>query len=616
HMHGDAFTRLYSEVPQPLTVTHQGVLPMGAATFNITADAGAIVALTIDGEIVGLAQATGAPMDMTVTPATAPGVAKLTITKANYYRYVEEVPVIYPGTCTIVPSTIPIGVATDVTVTVWDSEGYLTPDVVVTISGWGVAPVSDTTDVNGEAVVAVTAQYGEDLSVVGRTIGEPYDYLSDVLPVTGALDFTSADVEASVASIGLYGALTPYYEGLIEATTSHTGFYLMVDGCGVTDQAFSGGGTTASLLATPTSTGVISAAVCKEGYNIYLEDIDVQVVYGQLAGSVFDEASVPIVGAVIKGYPAGSDTTGADPVFEAVSAAFGVYTIEGDLDVGYYDVYVSKFGYLTLMEEVFVQYGANDVDFYMDFAPSGVVSGIVTETGTGTPLEATVKVYRSDNWELHAETTSDPVTGAYSVTLPYFNYQMNVRAYQHIPENRGISVSTPAMTEDFALDATLANILVISDGVMREEEYKIAKDGTVLEIYSGISDGIESASQIATDLSALGYDVTEETAATSDPGTWLPNYDFIVSASGDNISPVASSAYRAALENYIANDGKLLIEGGEVAYDAVSSPGYPTFATNVLHSSDWNHDESGNLTVYDGTHPVTTFPNTIGTITF
>ncbi|MCK4914552.1 MAG: hypothetical protein KAS89_00200, partial [Candidatus Eisenbacteria sp.] len=335
---------------------------------------------------------TGAPMDMTVTPATAPGVAKLTITKANYYRYVEDVPVIYPVTYTIVPSTIPINAATDVTVTVWDGEGAPKPDVVVTISGWGVPPLSDTTDANGEAVITVVAQYGEDLSVVGRTIGEPYDCLSDVLPITGALDFTSADVEASVASIGLYGALTPYYEGLIEATTSHTGFYLKVDGCGVSDEVFSGGGTTASLLVIPTSTGTINTAVCKKGFNIYLEDIDVQVVYGQLAGSVFDEASVPIVGAAIKGYPAGSDTTGADPVFEAVSAAFGAYAVEGDLDVSYYDVYTSKFGYLTLMEEVFVQYGANDVDFYLDFAPSGVVSGIVTETGTGTPLEATVKV--------------------------------------------------------------------------------------------------------------------------------------------------------------------------------------------------------------------------------
>ncbi|MCK4510679.1 proprotein convertase P-domain-containing protein, partial [bacterium] len=445
---------------------------------------------------------------------------------------------------------------------------------------------------------------------------EPYDCLNDVLPVTGASDFLTVDVDASVASIGLYGALTPYYEGLIEANAFETGFYLKVDGCGVNDEAFSGGGTTASLLATPTSTGTISAAVCKKGYNVYLEEIDVQVVYGQLAGSIFDEASAPIVGAVVKGYPAGSDTTGADPIFDAVSEAFGAYTIEGDLDVDYYDVYVSKFGYLTAYEETFIQYGANALDFYLDFAPSGVVSGTVTETGTGVPLEATVKVYRADNGDLYAETTSDPATGAYAVTLPYFNYQMNVRAYHHIPENRGISVSTPAMTEDFVLDVTLANILVIADGAARQEDYKIAKDGTVLEIYSGISDDIESASQIATDLIALGYDVTEETAPSTDPGTWLTDYDFIISASGDNTAPVVSAAYRTALESYVAAGGKLLLEGGEVAYDAVSHPGYPTFAANVCHSYDWNGDSSGNLTVYDPTHPVTSFPNTIGTITF
>ena len=62
-----------------------------------------------------------------------------------------------------------------------------------------------------------------------------------------------------------------------------------------------------------------------------------------------------------------------------------------------YDVYISKFGYLTGTPTVFVQYGANVEDFYLDSAPSGVVSGTVTETGTGMPLEATVKIFRADN---------------------------------------------------------------------------------------------------------------------------------------------------------------------------------------------------------------------------
>jgi len=617
HMHGDAFTRLYSMMPQTLTVTHQGVVPIGADTYNITADDGSIVALTIDGEIIGVAEGTGAPMDMTIIPATVPGLAKLTVTKNNHYRYVEDVPVIYPVTYTIDPTTIPVNGNTPVTVTVWDSEGYPKPNVVITISGWGVPPVSGTTDGNGETTISVFAPYGEDLSVVGRTIGEPYDCLSDVLPVTGASAFATADVDASVASIGLYGSLTPYYEGLIEGTTSETGFFLKVDGCGVTDQSFSGSGNTASLTATPTSTGTIETALCKKGFDVYLEDIDVQVVYGQLAGSVFDTAAVPVVGAKIKGYAAGADTTGASPLFEAVSEEFGAYAIPGDLDVGYYDVYVAKFGYLILSEEVFVQYGANDVDFYLEFAPSGVVSGAITELGSGRPLEATVKFYRADNMELYAETTSDTLAGgAYSITLPYFNYQMNVRAYHHIPENRGIEVTSPTMTEDFVLDITLANILVLSDGVDGEADHKRGKDGAIVEIWSGVSDDIESASQIATDLIALGYDVTEETASASDPATWLTDYDFIISCSGDNTSPVADGAYRTALENYMTAGGKLIVEGGEVAYDAASYPGYPDFAENVIHTADWNADSSGDLTVYDPTHPVTTFPNVIGNISF
>ena len=75
-------------------------------------------------------------------------------------------------------------------------------------------------------------------------------------------------------------------------------------------------------------------------------------------------------------------------------------------------------------------------------------------------------------------------------------------------------------------------------------------------------------------------------------------------------------SYRDGLEDYVAAGGKLLIEGGELAYDAQSYPGYPTFCANVLHVYDWTHDSSGHLTVYDGAHPVTSLPNTLGSIPF
>ena len=63
-----------------------------------------------------------------------------------------------------------------------------------------------------------------------------------------------------------------------------------------------------------------------------------------------------------------------------------------------------------------------------------MISGVVTEEGTGLPLEATVKVYRTDTGELYTQTTSDPLTGAYTTAaLPYFDWRLVARAYHHSP---------------------------------------------------------------------------------------------------------------------------------------------------------------------------------------
>jgi len=94
HHHGDAFSILYSEIPQNLTVNHLPVFFVGMPQFAVTANEDAVIALTVDGEIVGVAEATGAPVNIDM-PALVPGdTVKVTITKANYYRYVADVPVV------------------------------------------------------------------------------------------------------------------------------------------------------------------------------------------------------------------------------------------------------------------------------------------------------------------------------------------------------------------------------------------------------------------------------------------------------------------------------------------------------------------------------------------
>ncbi len=574
---GDPSLRVRTDTPAAVDVTHLPVFYPSMTTYDVSvATAGArepvdeaLCALTLDGVIYGSA-VTDADGNATLTISEIPPVGEfltLTVTGFNTMTYTADVQVVVPVTYDIDPPAIPVNVSTGVTVTIWDADSNPKPDVVVTIDGWSIDPIEDTTDSLGEAHFTIMPMYGEELSVVGRETGEGYNCVEDVLPVTGASSFASADVEGNVPAIGLYGALAPHYEGTITGTTNETAFTLYAVGCGVDASAMSGTEATVDLLVTPTSAGTIHAAIGKKGFDIYLEDIGVQVVYGRLAGVVHGAARDPLDGARIKGYAAGSDTTGLEPVFSATSEGGGGYAIEGDLEVAYYDVYVSKFGFLTLSEEVFVQYGANDVDFYLDSAPSGVVSGVVTEAGTGRPLSGTVKVYRADTMELYAQTSSDSLTGgSYSVTLPYFNYVMNVRVYHHIPVSQGIAVDEPSETFDFELELT-----------------------------------------------DLGYDAVNETAAATDPVTWM-NYDFIIWAAGDNTSPVAVEAYRTALETFVAGGGRLLIEGGEIGYDAASYPAYPSFAATVLHISSWGHDSSGSVTVEDPTHPLTTFPNTIGTI--
>jgi len=610
--------------PMDLEVTYNGVLPLGQNTFSVDVGTatgrdpveGALVCLYMDGEFyeTGLTDATGHVDILIDTPATDVGSMDVWVSMHDYKPHSGSVDVIVPVTYTIDPATIPINTATDLTVTVWDSAGVELPDVEITIDGWGIAPIVDVTDALGEAHFNVTAPYGEDLTIVGSELSASYNCFEDIIPVTGGSTFASADIAASVASIGLYGTLAPFYEGAITGMSSESGFDLYAIGSGVDLYGNSGGATTLELLGTPTETGIVNCALAKSGFDIYLEDITVQVVYGQLAGEVYEAPErAPIEGAVIKGYAAGSDTTGATPVFSAVSGAGGAYTIEGDLEVNHYDVYVLKFGYITEYQDVFVQYGANDQDFYMEFAPSGVVSGTVEQIGTGTPLLATVRFYRSDDMSLYAETMTDPVTGQYSQTLPYFNYTMNVRAYHHIPVTMGITVDEATETFDFQLEETLANLLILNDAAKSGEFVKYDKTGAVIDVTQNDGDG-KSAAQLEADLIDLGYDVIVEAATASDPMSWM-NYDFIIHTSGSNTEPILDATYRANLESYVAGGGKLLIEGGELAYDAISYPGYPSFATNVLHGSDWEHDSSGtSITVYDSAHPITTFPNALGSI--
>lgn len=97
HHHGGAFLTVYTEVPQNLSVTHDPVLFSGETTFSVIANEGSLIALTNDDEIIGLAEGTGAPVNITIEPQLPPAEILVTVTKQNYYRYESTVEVIPPS---------------------------------------------------------------------------------------------------------------------------------------------------------------------------------------------------------------------------------------------------------------------------------------------------------------------------------------------------------------------------------------------------------------------------------------------------------------------------------------------------------------------------------------
>lgn len=97
HHHGDAFLSVYTEVPQTLTVTHNPIIVTGESSFSVTANVGALIALTLNGEIIGTGTGTGSPLAITI-PGTQvpPDLIHVVVTLQNYLRYEGDVVVVAP----------------------------------------------------------------------------------------------------------------------------------------------------------------------------------------------------------------------------------------------------------------------------------------------------------------------------------------------------------------------------------------------------------------------------------------------------------------------------------------------------------------------------------------
>lgn len=97
HHHGDAFMTVYSEVPQTLAVNHMPVLLSGMSTFEVSANPGTRITLTVNNEIIGSAVAQMGTVQIPIIPQQ-PGVqVRIVAVLQNYYRYEQTIECIPPA---------------------------------------------------------------------------------------------------------------------------------------------------------------------------------------------------------------------------------------------------------------------------------------------------------------------------------------------------------------------------------------------------------------------------------------------------------------------------------------------------------------------------------------
>jgi hypothetical protein len=99
HAHGDAFLRLFTEVPQPLTVTHDTFINYKSGSVQVNAPEGSTIAIYSQGdddvELLAAAVGQGTNQTINIPNHTTPDRKMMvSVTKQNHLRYVGEIEIV------------------------------------------------------------------------------------------------------------------------------------------------------------------------------------------------------------------------------------------------------------------------------------------------------------------------------------------------------------------------------------------------------------------------------------------------------------------------------------------------------------------------------------------
>ena len=223
---GDGSVMPYLKQPAANNVSHNSVLPIGANSFTINAHAGSYVSITVNNEIIGVAQVgTTGTVSVPITPQNTAGTAMIVVTRNQRQPYINTIPLANSTQYTITCNPSEHGTisapeqayaSSIVTLTATPDPGYCLSSWTVTDANNQPISVTGNQFIMPESNVTVSATFVEGLTITLASV----THGSISADPMYALQGTTINLTATPASGYEFGSWLVYKTGDTNTTVS------------------------------------------------------------------------------------------------------------------------------------------------------------------------------------------------------------------------------------------------------------------------------------------------------------------------------------------------------------------------------------------------------------